>query len=84
MRVRINSMRADFSKAMAERGLGNRFDFVARQYGMFSFLGISAEEVRRLREQYSVYMLESSRISLAGLTSGNIPYVADSLASVLK
>jgi len=83
MRCRINDMRRDFSQAIKERGLGERFDFVANQYGMFSFLGISVEEVRQLREQYSVYMLESSRISLAGLTSENIPYVADSLASVL-
>lgn len=77
-------MRKEFSEAMKARGLGERFDFVANQYGMFSFLGIRAEEVRQLRDQHSVYMLESSRISLAGLTSGNIPYVADSLASVLN
>lgn len=84
MRARINGMRTDFASAMKTRGFEDRFDFVANQFGMFSFLGLSVEEVRQLRDQSSVYMLESSRISLAGLTSTNIPYVADSLANVLQ
>jgi aspartate aminotransferase len=51
---------------------------------MFSFLGITADQVMQLREKHSVYMLESSRISVAGLTRNNLDYVADSLADVLK
>ena len=50
---------------------------------MFSFLGITADQVIQLREKHSVYMLESSRISIAGLTSGNLDYVADSLVTVI-
>jgi len=83
MRNRVNGMRSGFARAMAERGFGDRFGFVADQFGMFSFLGITAEQVIQLREKYSVYMLESSRISIAGLTSGNLDYVADSLVSVI-
>ena len=84
MRNRVNGMRTGFAQAMAKRGYGERFGFVADQFGMFSFLGITAEQVIQLREKHSVYMLESSRISIAGLTSGNLDYVADSLVSVIS
>ena len=83
MRSRVNQMRSGFARAMSERGYGERFGFVADQFGMFSFLGITADQVIQLREKHSVYMLESSRISIAGLTSANLDYVAESLASVL-
>lgn len=84
MRSRVNQMRSGFARAMSERGYGERFGFVADQFGMFSFLGITADQVIQLREKHSVYMLESSRISIAGLTSANLDYVADSLVSVLS
>ena len=83
MRERINGMRSDFAAALKTRGTGDRFDFVRQQYGMFSFLGISREQAVQLREQHSVYMLESSRINFAGLTPDNLDYVADSLVSVV-
>lgn len=84
MRERINSMRSGLVEAMASRNYADRFSFVEHQFGMFSFLGLSVEQVRQLREQHSVYMLESSRISIAGLTRLNLPYVADALAAVLS
>ena len=83
MRERINGVRAGFAQAMAERGFAEQFDFVAKQFGMFSFLGINVEQITKLRERYSLYMLQSSRISIAGLTNNNLSYVADSLAEVL-
>ena len=83
MRERINSMRAGFAEAMADRGFGNRFAFVAQQFGMFSFLGLSVEQIDRLREESSIYMLKSSRISFAGLTQKNLNYAADAIASVM-
>ncbi|MBC6428209.1 MAG: aspartate/tyrosine/aromatic aminotransferase [Cellvibrionales bacterium] len=83
MRERINGMRRAFVTATRERGMGDRFDFVAAQRGMFSFLGLSAKQVQTLRDQHSVYMLDSSRISIAGLTAANLPHVADSLRAVL-
>ncbi len=83
MRERIRRMRRAFVRAMDERGLGERFGFVEEQNGMFSFLGINPEEVVQMREEHSIYMIESSRISLAGLTSGNLNHVADSLAAVI-
>jgi aspartate/tyrosine/aromatic aminotransferase len=50
---------------------------------MFSFLGLSRPQVIRLREEYHVYMVETSRINMAGLNSSNVDYVADSIAAVL-
>ena len=50
---------------------------------MFSFLGISLEQVVRLREEFHVYMVETSRINLAGINQSNVDYVADAIAAVL-
>jgi len=50
---------------------------------MFSFLGLSAEQAIRLREEHSVYMLNSSRINVAGVNASNIDYLANAVASVL-
>ena len=62
---------------------GADFDFIQREKGMFSFLGLSPEQTRRLREEYSVYMLDSSRINVAGVNAGNIDYLAEAVAKVL-
>lgn len=83
IRVRITSMRAEFVHRMSELLPSRDFGFVEHQLGMFSYLGISAEEVVRLKKKHSVYMLESSRINVAGLTSENLDYVTRSLADVI-
>jgi len=69
---KIRAIRADFD-----------FSFVVRQRGMFSYSGLSRDQVRRLRDDYSVYAVESGRICVAALNSRNIDYVARSVASVL-
>ncbi len=51
---------------------------------MFSFLGITKEQVVRLREEFHVYMIESSRINVAGINDANVEYVADAIAAVLE
>ena len=51
---------------------------------MFSFLGLSAAQALALREQYSVYMLDSSRINVAGINGANIDYLAESVGKVLQ
>jgi len=84
IRKRINSLRAVLVGKLAERGVARDFSFIERERGMFSFLGITREQVVRLREEFHVYMLESSGINLAGLNSSNADYVADSLAVVLR
>lgn len=84
MRGRINGLRETFSAGMRKRLGSNRFDFVQRQKGMFSFLGLSEAEVLRLRGDYSIYMLNSSRASISGFNSTNLDYVCDAIARVVS
>lgn len=78
---RILHLRHDFADALAPVG---DFSFIARQRGMFSFLGISPEQVSQLREEHGIYMLESSRVNVAGLNDQVMPRVADAIRDVLK
>jgi aspartate aminotransferase len=84
MRERINGLRTMFVGKLAERGTPRDFSFIAQERGMFSFLGISKEQIIRLREEFHVYMVESSRVNIAGINSSNVDYVADSIAAVLN
>jgi aspartate aminotransferase len=84
MRGRINGLRDTFSAAMRTRLDSNRFDFVKRQKGMFSFLGLTEAQVLRLRNEYAIYMLNSSRASIAGFNSSNLDYVCDAIAQVVN
>lgn len=77
---RIAKLRLDFSQALARAG---DFDFIARQKGMFSFLGISPAQVGYLRQHHGIYLLDSSRINIAGLSSATLPGVANAIASAL-
>ena len=79
---RINGLRASFRDALAT-ATGRDFDFIGRENGMFSFLGLSVEQAQRLRSEKSVYMLDSSRINIAGLNAGNLSRVVDAVVSVL-
>ena len=83
MRGRLNGLRRAFAAKLASRGAPGDFSFMARERGMFSFLGLSREQVVRLREEFHVYMVESSRINFAGLNRSNMDYVADSIIAVL-
>ena len=60
------------------------FDFVIEQRGMFSYSGLTAEQVNRLREEYSIYAIDTGRICVAALNSRNLDYVADAIAAVLE
>ncbi len=84
MRDRLNSLRRAFADQLAQRGAPVDFSFIARERGMFSFLGLPREQVIRLREEFHVYMVESSRINFAGLNRSNMDYVADSILAVLQ
>ncbi len=84
MRERIKAMRAALVDGLAARGVEGDFSFIKRQRGMFSFSGLSDKTVAWLRENKSIYVVGGGRINLAGLTSGNIDYVCDSIAEALK
>jgi aspartate aminotransferase len=82
MCARINALRSQLRQKL-EAASGADFGFIEREKGMFSFLGLSAEQTRALREQHSVYMLDSSRINVAGANASNIDYLAQAVADVL-
>jgi aspartate aminotransferase len=84
MRARLNGLRKLLVEKLAARKTPMDFSFIAKERGMFSFLGITKEQVIRLREQFHVYMVESSRINVAGINHGNVDRVADAIAAVLK
>lgn len=83
MRDRIKVMRRQLVEKI--RGVRADFDFsfVAEQRGMFSYSGLNREQVRRLREEYSVYAIDSGRICVAALNTHNVDYVAKAIGTVL-
>lgn len=82
MRQRINGLRQAFTSRMRDLLGSDRFDFVASQTGMFSFLGLSEAQVSRLAATSGIYMLSSSRTSIAGLNDNNFDYVCKAIAAV--
>jgi len=84
MRERINSMRHLFVETLNEKGVEQDFSFIAHQRGMFSFSGLKPEQVKALREKHGVYIVGSGRISVAGMTTGNMDYLCEAIADVLK
>jgi aspartate aminotransferase len=84
MRERIREMRGLLARRLRAALGDGSYDFLERQHGMFSLLGVSAEAVDRLRERHHIYMLSDSRMNLAGLVPGNAGYVADAIAEVLR
>ncbi len=81
---RINDLRGLFAETMKKKGSPRDFDFIRQEKGMFSFLGLEKERVRRLRDEYSIYFVDNSRINVAGISPGNIDYLADSILSVIR
>ena len=84
MRHRIKNLRSELVKGLAATGLNRDFSFIESERGMFSFLGITPDQVATLKREHSIYMLGSSRVSIAGLNAKNMQYVLDSIATVLK
>ena len=84
MRDRIKAMRLKL-KSVLEAKIPNRnFDYITRQNGMFSYTGLTPEQVARLQSEYGIYMISNSRMCVAGLNTSNIDYVANAMADVLK
>jgi len=84
MRNRINQMRHLFVETLNEKGVQQDFSFIAHQRGMFSFSGLTPAHVKALREKHGVYIVGSGRISVAGMTEGNMDYLCAAIADVLK
>ena len=84
MRNRIRAMRESFVEKLKAKGVAEDFSFILRQRGMFSYTGLSAEQVARLQSEFGIYAVSTGRICLAALNTRNIDYAVDSLAAVLK
>ena len=82
MRNRIREMRQQLASQLKAKVPGKDFNFVVRQRGMFSYTGLSMEAVTRLREQFSVYVIDSGRICVAALNSRNLGHVVEAIAAV--
>ena len=83
MRNRINDLRKTLSEKLAASGIQRDFSFLKRQTGMFSFLGITVEQVLRLRSEFSIYIVNSSRVNIASFNQANMDYFIESLSTVL-
>jgi aromatic-amino-acid transaminase len=84
MRERIKAMRKALVDGIHARVPGADFSFVMKQRGMFSYSGLTREQVLRLRSEYAIYTIETGRICVAALTTKNIDYVADAITRVIK
>jgi aromatic-amino-acid transaminase len=82
MRVRIKDMREQLVAKLAEKAPGRDFSFVRQQVGMFSYSGLTKEQVGKLREE-SIYAVDTGRICVAAMNSKNIDRVVDAIAKVL-
>ena len=83
MRNRIQQMRKELVQNLDNLGLKGHFSFIENEKGMFSFLGITPQQVEHLADKYSIYMAGTSRMNIAGLNPSNIHYFCQSIASVL-
>lgn len=83
MRHRINSLRSLLVETLEKKGSPRDFSFIATQYGLFSFLDLNKEQVERLRNEFSVYLVNNSRINIAGVSPNNVEYLAESIIAVL-
>ena len=83
MRHRIADVRSQFVQALKNQGIKTDFSFIERQKGMFSFSGLTDDQVAFLREKKSIYIVKGGRINVAGITSQNIGYLCGSIAEVM-
>lgn len=82
MRSRIRAMRQALVELLASKAPNKDFAFINQQRGMFSYTGLSAEQVERLKNEFGIYAVSTGRICMAALNSGNIGYVADAIAKI--
>lgn len=81
---RINSMRQLFVDTLRKKGVERDFSFLTRQRGMFSYSGLTMDQVDALREKFSVYIVGSGRINVAAITEHNMDALCDAVADVLN
>lgn len=83
MRERMLRLRVGLAEALRRQSNSNRFDFLAQHRGMFSRLGLTPQQVERLRVEHGIYMVGDSRINVAGLQEDRMDDLAKAIVSVL-
>jgi aspartate aminotransferase len=83
MRARIREMREAMVTGLKDAGASRDFSFLLEQKGMFSFSGLSPEQVDTLRDKHGVYAVRSGRINVAGITPSNLPRLCEAIADVI-
>jgi len=84
MRNRVKAMRKALVDGLKARGVKGDYSYVLKQNGMFSYSGLTAAQVDRLREEFGIYAVSTGRVCVAALNSKNIDYVCDALAKLLQ
>ena len=84
MRDRIRAMRTGLVEALKAKGVPQDFSFVVKQRGMFSYTGLTADQVSRMKDEFGIYAVSTGRICLAALNTKNVDYVAEAIATVTK
>jgi len=84
MRERILAMRAELHRVLKAKLPQRNFDYFIRQHGMFSYTGLTPQQVDRLREEHAVYLVRSGRMCVAGLNTHNVEATAQAMAAVLS
>ncbi len=83
MRDRINGLRKTMTEKIVAGGINRDFSFLERQTGMFSFMGLTVEQVHRLRDEFAIYTVNSARVNVASFNESNMAYFIEALATVL-
>jgi aromatic-amino-acid transaminase len=84
MRERIRTVRGALVERLRARVPDADYGFVLKQRGMFSYSGLTKAQVQRLREEFSVYAIDTGRICVAALNTRNIDHVANGIAAVIR
>jgi aromatic-amino-acid transaminase len=84
MRLRIAQLRSGLVEALEPHGLRERFAHIGVQRGMFSYTGLTPEQVKKLRDQHSVYMVGTGRANVAGIDASRLDLLAEAIADVCR
>jgi aspartate/tyrosine/aromatic aminotransferase len=84
MRGRINGMRELLVRTLKDKGVPGDYSFITRQRGMFSFSGLTPQQVEMLKQKYAIYIVGSGRINVAGITEQNVGPLCEAIADVVK
>ncbi|MCH9634076.1 MAG: Aspartate aminotransferase [Chlamydiae bacterium] len=84
MQKRLRSLRCHFVEKLKASGISRNYDYIQKDKGLFSLMGLSKEQVIKLRENFGVYIVENSRINIAALSMANLDYVVDAIKQILN